>query len=139
MDDRFQELAKGLSGRYVLERELGHGGMATVWLARDLRYDRLVALKVLRPELAASLGAERFLREIVLAARLQHPHVVSVYDSGESRRPPRAGRSSGSPCRTSKANRCGSGSAAMGHSRPGPRCASRGKSRAPFTTPTNRG
>jgi serine/threonine-protein kinase len=57
--------------------------MATVWLARDLRYDRLVALKVLRPELAASLGAERFLREIVLAARLQHPHVVSVYDSGQ--------------------------------------------------------
>jgi Tol biopolymer transport system component len=83
MDDRHQDLASGLHGRYTLERELGHGGMATVWLARDLRYDRLVALKVLRPELAASLGAERFLREIMLAARLQHPHIVSVYDSGE--------------------------------------------------------
>ena len=83
MDDRHQDLVSGLSGRYAIERELGHGGMATVWLARDLRYDRLVALKVLRPELAVSLGAERFLREIMLAARLQHPHVVSVYDSGE--------------------------------------------------------
>ncbi len=83
MDDRHQELADGLRGRYAMERELGHGGMATVWLARDLRYDRLVALKVLRPEAAASLGAERFLREIQLAARLQHPHIVSVYDSGE--------------------------------------------------------
>ena len=83
MDDRHQDLVSGLSGRYAIERELGHGGMATVWLARDLRYDRLVALKVLRPELAVSLGAERFLREIMLAARLQHPHIVSVYDSGE--------------------------------------------------------
>jgi serine/threonine-protein kinase len=83
MDDRHQDLVSGLRGRYAIERELGHGGMATVWLARDLRYDRLVALKVLRPELAASLGAERFLREIMLAARLQHPHIVSVYDSGE--------------------------------------------------------
>ena len=83
MNDRRQDLARGLSGRYAIERELGHGGMATVWLARDLRYDRLVALKVLRPELAASLGEERFLREIMLAARLQHPHIVSVYDSGK--------------------------------------------------------
>ena len=83
MDHRHQDLATGLSGRYALERELGRGGMATVWLARDLRYDRRVALKVLRAELAASLGAERFLREIMLAARLQHPHIVSVYDSGK--------------------------------------------------------
>ncbi len=83
MDERAQDLANGLRGRYTIERQLGHGGMATVWLARDLRYDRLVALKVLRPELAASLGGDRFLREIMLAARLQHPHVVSVYDSGE--------------------------------------------------------
>ncbi len=83
MDERAQDLANGLRGRYTIERQLGHGGMATVWLARDLRYDRLVALKVLRPELAASLGSDRFLREIMLAARLQHPHVVSVYDSGE--------------------------------------------------------
>jgi Tol biopolymer transport system component len=91
MDDRHQDLVSGLSGRYALERELGHGGMATVWLARDLRYDRLVALKVLRPELAVSLGADRFLREIMLAARLQHPHIVSVYDSGEIRTAARPG------------------------------------------------
>ncbi len=83
MNARNQDLASGLSGRYAVERELGHGGMATVWLARDLRYDRLVALKVLRPELASTLGPERFLREIMLAARLQHPHIVPVYDSGE--------------------------------------------------------
>ena len=91
MDDHHQELVSGLRDRYVIERELGHGGMATVWLARDLRYDRLVALKVLRSELAATLGAERFLREIMLAARLQHPHIVSVYDSGEIERVARPG------------------------------------------------
>jgi serine/threonine protein kinase len=66
-------LAAALAGRYALERELGQGGMATVYLARDLRHERLVAVKVLRPELAASLGPERFLREIKLAAQLQHP------------------------------------------------------------------
>ncbi len=73
-----------LVDRYVLERELGRGGMATVYLARDLKHDRLVALKVLRPELAATLGPERFEREIRFAARLQHPHIISVYDSGET-------------------------------------------------------
>src|SRR6185437_9930080 len=78
------ELELGLSGRYVLERELGRGGMATVWLARDLKHDRPVALKVLHPDLASSLGPERFQREIRLAARLQHPHILTVYDSGES-------------------------------------------------------
>src|SRR5689334_24184443 len=77
-------LIGALQGRYTLERELGRGGMATVYLARDLKHDRLVALKVLRPELAMALGAERFQREIRFAARLQHPHVLSVYDSGES-------------------------------------------------------
>ncbi len=87
MDDIRQRLSDGLRGRYAIERELGRGGMATVWLARDLRFNRLVALKVLRPELAASLGGERFLQEIMLAARLQHPHVVSVYDSGEVETP----------------------------------------------------
>ena len=61
--------------------------MATVYLARDLKHDRLVALKVLRPELAATLGPERFQREIRFAARLQHPHIVSVYDSGETAGP----------------------------------------------------
>jgi serine/threonine-protein kinase len=78
------ELQAALAGHYALERELGRGGMATVYLARDLKHDRPVALKVLHPELAASLGPDRFLREIKLAARLQHPHIMSVLDSGES-------------------------------------------------------
>ncbi len=69
---------------YTVERELGRGGMATVFAVRDTKHGRRVALKVLRPELAASLGAERFRREITLAASLQHPHIVSVYDSGQT-------------------------------------------------------
>jgi TolB-like protein/Tfp pilus assembly protein PilF len=80
--DLRERLQQALASRYVLERELGHGGMATVFLAHDLRHDRPVALKVLHPDLARSLGAERFLREIHTAARLQHPHVLSVIDSG---------------------------------------------------------
>ena len=76
--------AAALADRYRVERELGRGGMATVYLARDLRHDRPVALKVLRPELAASLGPERFLQEIRIAARLQHPHILPVHDSGET-------------------------------------------------------
>ena len=68
--------------RYRVERELGRGGMATVYLARDLQHDRLVALKVLHPELASSLGPDRFLREIGIAARLQHPNILSLFDSG---------------------------------------------------------
>src|SRR4051812_47047139 len=78
------ELKTALRDRYALERELGRGGMATVYLARDLKHERLVALKVLRAELAASLGAERFLREIRIAARLQHPHILPIFDSGEA-------------------------------------------------------
>jgi serine/threonine-protein kinase len=77
-------LGEALRDRYVLERVLGRGGMATVYLARDLKHDRLVALKVLDPDVAASLGPERFQREIKVAARLHHPHVLSVYDSGEA-------------------------------------------------------
>ena len=73
-----------LTGRYTIERELGRGGMATVYLARDSRHGRLVALKVLRPELAVTLGSERFLREIQVSARLTHPHILALYDSGES-------------------------------------------------------
>ena len=72
------------AGRYAIERELGRGGMATVYLARDLRHDRAVALKVLRPELGASLGPERFQREVRLAARLSHPNILAVFDSGEA-------------------------------------------------------
>src|ERR1044071_3466657 len=77
-------LQAGLSGRYSLERELGQGGMALVFLAKDLRHDRKVALKVLRPEISAEIGAERFLREIKLAAGLTHPHILPVYDSGQA-------------------------------------------------------
>jgi serine/threonine-protein kinase len=75
-------LADALRDRYTLDRELGRGGMATVYLARDLRHDRLVALKVLRSDLAAVLGPERFEREIRLAGGLQHPHILTVLDSG---------------------------------------------------------
>ena len=73
-----------LSGTYAVERELGRGGMAIVFLARDLRHDRLVALKTLRPELVPALGPDRFLREIKIAARLQHPNILSLHDSGEA-------------------------------------------------------
>jgi serine/threonine-protein kinase len=80
-----EQLESALAGRYTIERELGRGGMATVYLAQDLRHDRPVALKVLHPELAATLGPDRFEREIKLAARLQHPHICGVLDSGELR------------------------------------------------------
>src|SRR2546422_1414286 len=84
MADFHATLRAALADRYVIERELGRGGMATVYLTRDLKYRRLVALKVLSPVLAASLGADRFIREIELAARLQHPHIVPVFDSGDA-------------------------------------------------------
>ena len=77
-------LIAALADRYRIERELGHGGFAVVYLAHDRRHDRPVALKVLHPEIAASLGVERFQREIHLAARLQHPHILGVFDSGET-------------------------------------------------------
>jgi TolB-like protein len=77
-------LNTALSGRYRVERELGEGGMATVYLAEDLKHHRPVAIKVLKPDLAAALGGERFLREIEIAARLQHPHILPVHDSGEA-------------------------------------------------------
>src|SRR5918993_2479857 len=78
------QLQTALAKSYTLERELGRGGMATVFLAQDLRHERPVALKVLHPELAHALGPERFQREIKLVARLQHPHILSVHDSGET-------------------------------------------------------
>ena len=84
MSDVPSRLNAALEGRYTIERELGEGGMATVYLAEDLRHRRKVALKVLRADLAASLGAERFLREIEIAARLTHPHIVPLHDSGEA-------------------------------------------------------
>ena len=84
MPEQLGRLRESLAGRYEIEREIGRGGMATVYRARDTQHDRPVAIKVLHPELAASLGAERFQREIRLAANLQHPHILGVYDSGES-------------------------------------------------------
>jgi len=82
--DTLEQLVAGLADRYVIERQLGQGGMAVVYLAHDVRHDRRVALKVLRPELGAVLGAERFLAEIKVTANLQHPHVVPLFESGEA-------------------------------------------------------
>jgi eukaryotic-like serine/threonine-protein kinase len=76
-------LRTALAERYAVERLIGEGGMATVYLANDIRHERRVAIKVLRPELAVSIGADRFLREIKLAAQLQHPNILPLYDSGE--------------------------------------------------------
>jgi serine/threonine-protein kinase len=84
MADVLDRLKTALADRYRIERELGSGGMATVYLAQDLEHERLVAVKVLRPELAASLGAERFLRETEIAANLNHPHILPLLDSGEA-------------------------------------------------------
>jgi serine/threonine-protein kinase len=77
-----ERLNAALIGRYRIEREAGEGGMANVYLARDLKHGRNVALKVLKPELAAVVGAERFLAEIRTTANLQHPHILPLYDSG---------------------------------------------------------
>jgi serine/threonine-protein kinase len=82
--DALDRLRAALADRYAIERELGQGGMATVYFARDLKLGRAVALKVLRPELAASLGGERFLREIEIAAKLAHPHILALFDCGEA-------------------------------------------------------
>src|SRR3989441_826256 len=82
--DPFAELNAALPGHYVIDRELGRGGMALVYLARDTRHERFVALKTLRPEIATSRGRARSLREIKLAARLQHPNILPVYDSGDA-------------------------------------------------------
>src|SRR6266498_1613433 len=82
MPTAFERLKESLVDRYRIERELGQGGMATVYLAEDLKHRRRVALKVLRPELAAIIGAERFLKEIEVTANLQHPNILPLYDSG---------------------------------------------------------
>ena len=82
MTDSFDRLKAALADRYTIERELGAGGMATVCLAHDVKHNRKVAVKVLRPELAAILGAERFLKEIEVTANLQHPHILGMHDSG---------------------------------------------------------
>jgi len=84
METMIDRLNSALEGRYLIERELGEGGMATVFLAEDVKHHRKVAVKVLKPELAAVVGAERFLAEIKTTANLQHPHILPLFDSGEA-------------------------------------------------------
>ncbi len=84
MTDQLSRLTTALADRYAIEREIGAGGMATVYLAEDLKHKRKVAVKVLRPELAVALGPERFVREIEIAANLSHPHILPLHDSGEA-------------------------------------------------------
>jgi tRNA A-37 threonylcarbamoyl transferase component Bud32 len=84
VSDPFDRLASALADRYRLEREIGQGGMATVYLAQDLKHNRQVAIKVLKPELAAVLGAERFVQEIATTAALQHPNILPLFDSGSA-------------------------------------------------------
>ncbi len=86
MTDTFDRLKTALADRYAIEHELGTGGMATVYLAHDIKHDRKVAVKVLRPELAAVLGAERFVQEIKTTANLQHPHILPGFGRGMPRR-----------------------------------------------------
>ncbi len=95
MKDALTRLASALADRYRVERELGHGGMATVYLAHDLKHDRKVAIKVLKPALAEAMGVERFLREIKTIANLQHPHILPLFDSGEVMVEGRGSRGSG--------------------------------------------
>jgi hypothetical protein len=96
-------LSTALSSRYRIEREIGHGGMATVYLARDLRHERDVAVKVLNTDVAAIVGADRFLEEIKTTAHLKHPHILPLFDSGSAE-----ARCSTS-CRSSTVSRCASG------------------------------
>ncbi len=82
MPASLEDLRAALAGRYEIDKEIGQGGMATVYLANDMRHHRQVAVKVLRPDLAAALGADRFLREIEISANLTHPHILPLHDSG---------------------------------------------------------
>ncbi len=82
MPETTERISSALADRYRIERHLGEGGMATVYLAEDLKHKRKVAVKVLRPELAAVFGAERFIQEITTTANLQHPHILPLFDSG---------------------------------------------------------
>src|SRR5690348_5339374 len=84
MDQNLESLKAALVDRYQVEKPIGRGGMATVYLAHDLRHDRPVAIKVMSPELAATIGADRFSREVKIAAKLTHPTVLGVFDSGEA-------------------------------------------------------
>ena len=130
MDDSLERLSAALAGRYTIESRAGQGGMATVYRAMDQKHHRLVAIKVLRPELSATVGSERFLREIDMSARLQHPHIVPVYDSGD------ANGILYYVMPSSKENRCATGSPGKGSCRSKKRSASTEKSPARSPTPT---
>ena len=84
MIELISRLSAAIADRYTIEREIGAGGMATVYLAEDLKHRRKVAIKVLRPDLTAAVGPDRFLREIEIAANLTHPHILTLHDSGEA-------------------------------------------------------
>ena len=84
LSSSLDRITAALADRYAIEREIGAGGMATVFLAEDLRHHRKVAVKVLQPELTAALGTERFLQEIEVAAQLNHPHILALHDSGDA-------------------------------------------------------
>ena len=84
MSDSLDRLAAALAARYTIGEKVGAGGMATVYRARDVKHDRQVAVKVMRPELAAILGPDRFLEEIRISASLEHPHILTLIDSGEA-------------------------------------------------------
>ncbi len=136
LPDRVRE---ALADRYTIEREIGRGGMAVVYLAQDIRHNRPVALKILLPEVAAAPHApERFQREILFAARLQHPHILTVLDSGELGGAEGGAGSSGTPCPSSRGNRCATGCTAWASSRWRTRSASRARPPWRWTTPISR-
>src|SRR2546422_114121 len=130
MADQLARLKAALADRYAIQRELGRGGMATVYLARDLKHGRLVAIKVLRPEIAAALGPERFLREIEVAARLTHPHILALHDSGQT------GGSLYYVMPYIEGDRCATGSSGKANSRSRTHCGSRARWRARWATRT---
>jgi hypothetical protein len=129
MASPLEALRLALAGRYSLERELGAGGMATVYLAHDVRHNRRVAIKVLRPDVAALIGAERFLKEIETTANLQHPNILPLFDSG------RVDGTVFFVMPTWPVSRSGPGSRAKFSSLSTTRSGSRAKSPPPSTTP----
>jgi serine/threonine protein kinase len=129
-----ERVREALADRYAIERELGRGGMGAVYLARDLRHDRPVARKLLLPESAARSGAEQFEREINFAARLQHPHILTVLDSGTAGEHEQGWGSSGSPCPSSMGNRSATGCAGAAGSLWRTRFGSRPRPHARWTT-----
>ena len=134
MSEAILQRLAALADRYHAEGEIGHGGMATVFRARDLKHDRLVAIKVLRPDLAQALGGDRFLREIRIAAQLQSPHILPLLDSGQVGRAPLLRHAAA--CR---ASRCGTSSRARASCRRPRRCGSCARSWTGSPTPIGTG